>query len=384
MSTTPEQDTALLLLTLSQLPGIGPARANALLNHFGPDPSMLDAGTDSLKQVPGIGEAIAREAAAKLGNNAWRNQARHAGEKQLEAAERLNAAIVTILDPRYPTLLKEIFDPPMLLFIHGNPLSLSPPSLAVVGTRKATSYGKQATEFICREMIVNGYSILSGLAHGIDMTAHRATVDNGGTTIAVLGCGIDCIYTDPAGRLWPRILEQGAIISEEWIGSKPAPGNFPKRNRLIAGMTRGTLVVESDIRGGSMITASYALEQNREVFAIPGSIFSRASRGTNRLIQQSQAKPVLSAEDILAELSPASNAAIKRQPETQTSTFTLNLEESCIIEALEDQPVHIDLIAEKTGLTIETLLVHLFELEMKRVIDQEPGQLFRKHPVFGT
>jgi DNA processing protein len=383
MSITPEQGTTLLLLTLSRLPGIGPARANALLHHFGPDPSLLDAGADSLKQVPGIGETIARETAANLGNPTWRNQARQEAEKQLEEAERLKAAIVTILDPRYPPLLKEIYDPPILLFVRGNPLALSSPSLAVVGTRKATSYGKQATEFICREMIVNGYTILSGLAYGIDMTAHRTAVDNGGTTIAVLGCGIDCIYTDPAGRLWPKILERGAIISEEWIGSEPAPGNFPKRNRLIAGMARGTLVVESDIKGGSMITASCALEQNREVFAVPGSIFSRASRGTNRLIQQTQAKPVLSAEDILAELSPADNSLIKRQPQPITPSFTLNPEESCIIEALEDQAVHIDLIAEKTGLNIETLLVHLFELEMKRIIEQEPGQLFRKHPVFG-
>jgi DNA processing protein len=382
MNTSPEQGTTLLLLTLSRLPGIGPARANALLNHFGPDPSLLDAGADSLKQVPGIGEAIAREISAKLGNHSWRNQARQAAEKQIEEAGRLKAEVVTILDPRYPPLLKEIYNPPLQLFVRGNPLSLASPSLAVVGTRKATSYGKQATEFICREMIVNGYSILSGLAYGIDMTAHRTTVDNGGTTIAVLACGIDCIYTDPAGRLWPRILEQGAIISEEWIGSEPAPGNFPKRNRLIAGIARGTLVVESDIRGGSMITAAYALEQNREVFAVPGSIFSRASRGTNLLIQQTQAKPVLSAEDILAELSPADNTLIKRHPEPLTASFTLNPEESCIIEALEDQAVHIDLIAEKTGMSIETLLVHLFELEMKRIIEQEPGQLFRKHPVF--
>jgi DNA processing protein len=377
MTTTPEQSVKLLLLIISQLPGIGPSRARALVNRFGPDPALLEADCDALRQIPGIGETIARETAARLASPAWRGKAREEAEKQLERAERLQASVVTILDPAYPPLLKEIYDPPLLLFVRGNPDALSSPSLAVVGTRKATAYGKQATEFICRQMTSSGYTILSGLAYGIDMMAHRAALESDGATIAVLGCGIDRIYTDPAGRLWPRILERGAIVSEEWIGSKPEPGNFPRRNRLISGMTQGTLIVESDIKGGSMITASCALEQNREVFAIPGSIFSAASRGTNFLIQQNQAKPVLSAEDILAELNPARNPSLKQQAEA-TEHLALNIEESCIVEALQAGAMHIDLIAEKTGLKIDALLVDLFELELKRIVEQEPGQVFRK------
>lgn len=377
MTTTTEQSVALLLLIISQLPGIGPSRARALVNRFGPSPALLEADYDALHQIPGIGETIARETAERLASPPWRGKAREEAEKQLERAERLHASIVTILDPAYPPLLKEIYDPPLLLFVRGNPEALRLPSLAVVGTRKATSYGKQATEFICREMAGNGYAVFSGLAYGIDMMAHRAAVESDGVTIAVLGCGIDRIYTDPAGRLWPRILERGAIVSEEWIGIKPEPGNFPRRNRLISGLTQGTLIVESDIKGGSMITASCALEQNREVFAVPGSIFSAASRGTNFLIQQNQAKSVHSTGDILAELDPSRNPALKQQAEAP-EPLALNIEESCIVEALQAGAMHIDLIAEKTGLKIDALLVHLFELELKRIVEQEPGQIFRK------
>jgi DNA processing protein len=377
MSVTPERQNELLLLMLSQLQGIGPARTNAIISHFGASPSLLDADANAFEQVPGIGETLAREIASSLGNISWRRQAHEAADDQIERAGKLGASIVTILDPSYPALLREIYDPPPLLFVRGNPSALSNPSLAVVGTRRASPYGKQATEFFCRNLVNCGYTILSGLAYGIDMAAHRTAVDAGGTTIAVLGCGIDIIYTDPAGRLWPRILEHGSIVSEEWIGREPMAGNFPRRNRLISGLTLGTIVVESDVKGGSMITASCAIEQNREVFAIPGSIFSRASRGTNLLIQRCQAKPVLSAEDVIAELLPSNQASNSPLQEMLPFHSGLSNEQSRIVKALENGPLHIDLIAQNTGLTIETLLVHLFELEMKRAIEQEPGQLFR-------
>lgn len=378
MNNPSEQSVALLLLVLAQLPGIGPTRANAILSRFGVDGSVCDADPQSLMLVSGIGETLARETAGRLSNQGWMKQARQNAEDQLDRAGRIHTSLVTILDPTYPSLLKEIYDPPPLLFVRGNIQALCHPSLAVVGTRKATSYGKQATAFFCRDLAACGYSIFSGLAYGIDMAAHRATIDSGGTTVAVLGCGVDIIYTDPTGRLWPEIIEHGAIVSEEWIGSQPAPGNFPKRNRLISGLTSGTLIVESDIKGGSMITASCALEQNREVFAVPGSIFARASRGPNHLIQQSQAKPVLSAEDILSELPVTGHLAQKKLAITSPSATPLTPDERSIMEALEDDALHIDVIAIKTGLTLEHLLVHLFELEMKHLIAQEAGQLFRK------
>jgi DNA processing protein len=373
-----EHANELLLLTLSQLPGIGPTRINDLIKGFGGDPNLLDASPERFMQVPGIGDTLAHQMAKNLGDRHWRQEARVAAEKQLDLLDKISGSIVTILDPSYPRLLSEIYDPPPVLFVRGDPESLSLPSIAVVGTRKATSYGKQATELFCRELVQNGFGIASGLAYGIDMTAHRTALDQGGVTIAVLGCGVDTIYTDPAGRVWPKILERGAIISEEWIGTEPLPGNFPKRNRLISGLASGTLVVESDIRGGSLITASCAIEQNREVFAVPGSIFSRASRGTNLLIQQCHAKPVLTSADILMELSCAPSAATAKQYRQSTISANLTNLQALIVETLDQEPLHIDMMAEKTGIALETLLVELFELELNRVIVQEPGRIFRK------
>jgi len=383
MTTTPESnDTLVRILMLSKLPGIGPARARTMIAAFGSGRTLLEADAEALIQIPGIGETLARQTAENLASPAWRNKAKLAAEEQIERAGRLNTTIVTMLDPAYPTLLKEIYDPPLALFVRGNVKALATPSLAVVGTRKATSYGKQATEHLCRDLVSMGLTIVSGMAYGIDMTAHHTAVQHGGVTIAVLGCGVDTIYTDPAGRLWPRIIESGgAIVAEDWLGTEPVPGNFPRRNRLIAGMTLGTLVVESDIKGGSMITASSALEQNREVFAVPGSIFAKVSRGPNSLIQRSQAKAALSADDILSELPPAAFLPTAgRQEVDKPSLPALTPEESRIIEAIEKEAIHIDLIAEKTGIPIEQLLVHLFELEMNRIVLQEPGQLFSIRP----
>ncbi|NTU68709.1 MAG: DNA-protecting protein DprA [Chlorobiaceae bacterium] len=375
----PERGRELLLLILSQIPGIGPARTNAIIARFGPDPAMLDADAPIFAETPGIGARLAADIVASFASKSWMARALDAANRQLELAAGLGATILSILDPRYPELLKEIYDPPPLLFVRGNPSALALPSVAIVGTRKASAYGRQVAEQFSRDLVLDGYAVVSGLAYGIDMTAHRAAIDSGGTTCAVLGCGIDTIYTDPAGRLWPKMLERGAIISEEWIGTGPAPGNFPRRNRLISGISAGTLVVESDITGGSMITASCAIEQNREVFAVPGSIFSSNSRGTNILIQRCHAKPVLDARDIVAELGPTAATPLLRSTRHSEDARPIELsrEESVILDLLGEEAVHIDTIAEATGMPVAALLVHLFELEMKRAIVQESGQLFR-------
>jgi DNA processing protein len=372
-------DNVLFLLMLSQVPGVGPSRAHALIRRFGADPSLLDAGPETFSTIPGIGEQLAMKMSSCFSNSDWRMSARSLGEKQLEMLPSFQTEILTILDPHYPALLKEIYDPPTLLFVRGRLPEPQPGTIAVVGTRKATAYGRQAAETICRDLVLKGYTVISGLAYGIDMAAHRAVVECGGRTVAVVAGGVDIIYTDPAGKLWPKILEKGAIISEEWIGSEPTPGKFPRRNRIIAGVAEGTLVIESDLNGGSLITASCALEQNREVFAVPGSIFSRTSRGTNRLIQQCQAKAVFSAEDVITELRPrepsadAVEAAIQPPP-----AIAFSPEETAILALMHEEPLHIDLLSEKTGIGIPSLLVHLFELELRQVVLQYPGQLFLK------
>jgi DNA processing protein len=308
-----------------------------------------------------------------------REKALASAEQQIAELPRHHAELITILDPNYPALLKEIYDPPPCLFVRGKLPDTNQPGLAVVGTRYASQYGKQVTALLCRDLANCGVVVFSGLAYGIDMVAHTATVENGGRTVAVLASGVESIYTDPKGKLWPKIVENGALISEEWFGSELTPGKFPKRNRIISGITSGTIVVESDLKGGSLITASSALEQNREVFAVPGSIFSRTSLGTNRLIQQGSAKAVMSVDDILTELGPQFAEKCSRpalQDNSQQGTLTPI--EQAIMQCMEREPIHIDTLAVASGIDVSSLLVHLFELELKAAVVQQAGQFFQK------
>ncbi|NTV47961.1 MAG: DNA-processing protein DprA, partial [Chlorobiales bacterium] len=211
------------------------------------------------------------------------------------------------------------------------------------------------------------------------MVAHTTAIESGARTIAVLGSGVDKIYTDPSAKVYPKIIEHGAIISEEWFGVEPSPEKFPRRNRIISGLSLGTVIIESDVKGGSLITAAYALDQNREVFAVPGSIFSRKSNGTNELIRDGKAKLIHSVDDILSE--------VKLPAEKQAATHTAHLaqrelpdlseDEMTVLKALGDSPIHIDTVAEKTGFDISDLLIILFELEIKRVAEQLPGKFFK-------
>jgi len=377
MSATPGCDSRILLLTLSQIPGIGPARINAIVSNLGSDISVLDATEGTFQHIPGIGVPLAKEIVSFLGNRQKRLAALEAADEQMLRLERYNAKLLTITDTEYPRLLREIADPPPYLFVRGNLPGNHEPGIAIVGTRRASAYGKQAAAKFSGELALQGFPIVSGLAYGIDMVAHTASIGSGGKTIAVVATGVDTIYTDPRGKVWPGIVENGAIISEEWIGSNLVPAKFPKRNRIISGITLGTLVVESDRNGGSLITASFALEQNREVFAVPGSIFSHTSRGTNMLIQLGQAKAALCVDDIISEVAPQSSRENIPRQNPIALDMHLSAEELNVLAIMGKESVHIDTIASKTGLDVSTLLVRLFELEMKRAVIQHPGQFFQ-------
>ncbi len=374
-------DERMLLLALTLIPGIGSARIKAITAHLhGRLGDVLHFGMNDLMEIPGIGESLARQVHHFLHNASIRNEALASAEKQMTDLLRLNGELITILDTSYPSLLKEIYDPPPCLFVRGKLPDANQLALAIVGTRYASHYGKQVTTLLCRDLVNCGVAIFSGLAYGIDMAAHTATLENGGITVAVLASGVDTIYTDPKGKLWPKIIERGALISEEWLGSELSPGKFPKRNRIISGITSGTIVVESDLKGGSLITAASALEQNREVFAVPGNIFSRTSRGTNRLIQQGSAKAVMSVEDIIAELGAQFAKNCSRTAALHNETHEPNLSpiEQAILRCMEKEAVHIDALATASGIDVSSLLVHLFELELKAAIVQQPGQFFQK------
>ncbi|MBF0586845.1 DNA-protecting protein DprA [Prosthecochloris sp. N3] len=378
MSIPPTASPTLTLLILSMIRGLGPATIKALLSTASHDriPAMTPG---QLSAVPGIGPALSESIHRTFNEPGSSRKATTEAEAIVEKLERLGAGIVTIVDTSYPPLLKELYDPPPCLFVRGSIQALSTPSLAVVGTREVSTYGRKATESLCSGLVSRGMTIVSGLAFGVDTVAHTTAIEHGGTTVAVLAGGVDNPYTDPRGKLWPRIIEHGALVSEEPPETAIRPGNFPKRNRLISGLCYGTLVVESDTRGGSLITAAEALEQNREVFAVPGPIFSRTSRGTNKLIERGHARLVTSPDSILQEL-----PEFLRKPEPGSTNDLhhkrphLARDEQQLLDLLDDTPRHIDELASRAGSAPADLLIRLFDLEMKNLVEQLPGQLFQK------
>lgn len=272
-------------------------------------------------------------------------------------------------DAGYPPRLKEIYDLPPVLYVWGELLPEDERSLAVVGTRRPTAYGREAAYRMSYDLARAGVTIVSGLARGIDAIAHRAALEAGQRTIAVLGSGVDVIYPREHANLAKDILGQGALVSEHPLGVRPDAQNFPRRNRLMSGMTLGTVVVEAGDDSGALITARHALDQDREVFAVPGSIFSPSSRGTNRLISDSGAKLVLEYSDILEEL----NLSYVGKQMEMAALFPRDDNESQVLRYVTYDPVHIDEIARTCGLAISTVSGALAMMELKGLVKQTGG-----------
>lgn len=295
--------------------------------------------------------------------------------KALTSVDNNQTRIVSFWDPDYPTDLKSIHDPPAILYIRGTLPTVD--ALAVVGSRLASPSGIELTSRICHEIASTGIVIVSGLARGIDSAAHRAAIEADGLTIAVLGCGVDRVYPPEHSRLFNQITETGAVISEYPPGTPPLPGHFPGRNRIISGLAKGVLIVEAARKSGSLITAEFALEQGREVFAIPGAITADNSDGVNSLLKDG-AHLVTETRDITEVLwSQHSNTAVST---TKTPQLTLNQIERDIICHLDNEPLHIDDLARKSGLTPMELSVTLLQLEIRGGVIQLPGMRYiRSH-----
>jgi DNA processing protein len=338
------------------VPQIGRVRFSQLENHFGDLEKAWKAGPSDLKQAGLEGHIIRGIQSARPGIDL---------DTEMEKLEKNSVRVYTYHDREYPARLKEIYDFPPLIYIKG---SLTPQDewcISVVGTRRATVYGRQVTEEIVEDLAKSKITVVSGLARGIDTIAHRRALDAGGRTIAVFGCGVDTIYPGENFNLAKNIVEQGAIISEYPLGTKPRPDNFPRRNRIMSGMSLGVLVVEADEISGAMITAHMALEQNREVFAIPGSILSPMSRGTNKLIQEG-AKLVLNCIDILEELNLTASVHQIEMKEIIPATDT----EALLLKQLSAEPVHIDEVCRGTGLPVSTVSGTLAIMELKGLVRQ--------------
>ena len=366
------------LLILSRIPGVGSHRLRALVHHFGDSENVLRAGARELANVPGMSRKLAGQIAGFLRGEGGRKAAEHA-ERQLVKLEKLNAGIVSLWDDSYPDLLRKIFDPPAYIWMSGDLLAADRRPIAIVGTRTPTDYGKSIADEFAKAFAGLGITVVSGLARGIDTVTHAAMVKNGGRTVAVIGSGIDVPYPPENSRLMDRISHGGAIVSEYELGAQPDAMNFPRRNRIISGMSLGTIVIETDTDGGAMITAAAALEQNREVFAVPGPVRTRTSRGCNDLIRDGRAKLVESVDDVLIELRAAfpdpTQKLRKRAPAVlpEMTMFERNL-----YDRLPETPVHIDVIVRLQGGAVSDVLVNLLSLEFKGLVQQLPGKMFLK------
>ena len=367
-SGVPDDAERRALVALSLVPGVGSRRMRALMSSMGSAEAVLGASVASLASVPGIGRDLAVQiATADYGEVV---------EEQFSRAEKANAGIVALGDPNYPFLLRQIHDPPVFLWVRGKlPVSDAPArTLAVVGTRRMSSYGLRVTAELTEALVREGFLIVSGLAYGIDAAAHQAALDARGCTIAVLGSGIDRIYPAQHTRLAEELMVEGALLSEYALGTAPEGVHFPRRNRIVSGLALGTLVVEAYEEGGALITARLAVEQNREAFAVPGSVHSPASAGVNRLIQKGEAKLVQSVEDILEELDMASKA----MPVLMKDISALSPEETTLCRALSTAagPLHINTLCLSAGMDPATALVHLLDLELKGIVKQLAGKQF--------
>jgi DNA processing protein len=303
-----------------------------------------------------------------------RNEIEKFTEKELKKLEKLGGKLITIWDQEYPSILKKIYDPPILFYILGELADSDQYSIAVVGTRQPTNYGKVHAERISMDLANQGITIISGMARGIDSIAHNAAIKSGGRTIAVIGSGLDVIYPPENKKLFDKIAESGAVVSEFSLGTKPDAQNFPRRNRIISGLSLGVVVIETGATGGAMQTAAFALDQNREVFALPGNVGVRQSEGTNLLIQKSEAELITSGDDVINELELKLKPVLgKNIPKQQVD---LSLFEEKLINVLKAEPLQIDKIASLANMTTSECLVNLLSLEFKGLVKQLPGKMF--------
>lgn len=366
------------LLVLSQIPSIGPSRLRALVSHFGDAGKVLRATAREIVRVEGFSKKLAALIVHSM-RSAKLEDARRYAARQLSRLNALGGSILTFWDTKYPDCLRRIYDPPPYLYVRGDLRPEDRLALALVGTRNPSDYGTAMAERFSGEIAKLGITVVSGLARGIDTVVHRAALSGGGRTLAVIGSGLDIMYPQENKKLSERIAEQGAIISEYDMGAKPDAVNFPRRNRIISGLSLGTIVVETDVNGGAMITASTALDQNREVFAVPGNVTNKRVRGCHALIRDGRAKLVESVGDILEEFSttlrPLVTGASQGRPQKEPD---LTLFEKSIFDVLADGPMHIDRIAERARVPTSDALVNLLNLEFKGLVRQLPGKMFLK------
>ncbi|WP_412067280.1 DNA-processing protein DprA [Rubrivirga sp. IMCC43871] len=360
-------DACRALVALSLVPGVGATRARAVVAAFGDAVTALGASAASLVRVEGVGP---QTAAAIRAWDDW-----PAVDAQFARADAVGATLVTFDDDEYPALLREVYDPPAFLWVRGRLDPADALAVAVVGTRKASDYGRRVASAFAQDLARAGVTVVSGLAYGIDIAAHRAALAAGGRTVAVLGSGVDVLYPSRHAGTVREILDRdlGAVVSELPLGAAPDAANFPRRNRIVSGMSHATVVAEARATGGALLTAALALEQNRSVFAVPGSVFAEAP-GTNRLIQAGAAALATSAADVLREVAPQAGIA----PTTGPAPWPVDLTaiERRLLGALSSEPRPLDAVCADAELDTSSALVYLLQLEFRGLVRQLQGKQF--------
>jgi DNA processing protein len=363
-------------LALHLVPGMGSVTCNRLVTHFGSPDRVLSASISDLTAVC----RLRQESLAVLSEEGRKNLQALANDEIQQAASK-NIKIITCYDPLYPSLLKNIHNPPVVLYVLGNPELLNCKGIGVVGSRAATHYGRSIAQKMANSLANQSFTIISGMALGIDTAAHNGALAAEGTTIAVLGCGLDVIYPPSNHRLYRDIASSGAVVSEYPLGTKPDNFRFPARNRIISGLSLGIVVVEAANRSGSLITAKHALEQGREVFAVPGRIDSVKSAGTHVLLQQG-AKLVHSVSDIVEEFSyaaPLEKHGNTYQDNTAQELFEqMNQDEAALFKCLDVYPRTIDEIVRESGFTPQKTNELLLMLELKGFVEPLPGKSYQR------
>jgi len=364
-------------LRLVMVPGVGTAYFIRLLARFHTPTNVLQASPGAIKEV--VGAALAQRIS------------QYADAVDIDSQERLMAQydvrFITLEDPAYPTRLAEIYDPPLALFVRGELHQADEHCVAMVGTRRASPYGIRMAEALGRELAAHGITVVSGMAHGIDAAAHRGALEGGGRTIAVLGNGVDVVYPQQHADLMQKIIQHGCVLSQFLMGVKPSPGHFPYRNRIISGMTLGTVVVEAPPDSGALITARQAAEQGREVFAVPGQVGVQNSQGPHALIRDG-AKLVETAQDILVELdvpahvrqeprvAPAEPAAAPAQAAGAGAAPITSTLEQDILSVLSPNGSYVDEIAAACRISVSEALSSLTLLELRGLVRQFSGKRF--------
>ena len=369
-------DASLSWLALALTPGLASRLSARLLHRFGSPDGVFRASLADLESchLPSqVAQAVVKKEAFKR------------AEKELEGVRKVaGCSLLNWTELEYPRTLLETYDPPVLLYVRGDPQVLNLPSLGIVGTRRPTLYGTQMAQRLGRDLAARGLVIVSGMARGIDAIGHQGAMEANGRAIGVLGTGIDVCYPKENKKLYEKVLERGVIISEFPLRAHPAPENFPVRNRIVAGIPLGVVIVEGAQYSGSLITARLAMEFGREVFGVPGNVTQAVSFAPNQIIKQG-GKLVTNAEDVIEELPTPVRAALVQaeQPEAEQRNLlaaaSLNGSEKKLYELLNaEEPVHIDDIVERSGLHSSNVLATLFDLEMKGIIRQLPGKQFSK------